>query len=163
MICSKFMFRRRTMFVKKVYNFQVDQVWSVQVGVVETFDHLISDDYVNLLFICWGLFNLFSNHIMAALHTSSVAILLSFFKNFFRSNLMLKQRIAIFVSSHHGRPEGVLRTVLCLHSGTVDNLKWPIGHEYYMITGVTHNYYRLVLISNHYIAKWVVRRKSSWN
>ena len=125
MICSKFMFRRRTMFVKKVYNFQVDQVWSVQVGVVETFDHLISDDYVNLLFICWGLFNLFSNHIMAALHTSSVAILLSFFKNFFRSNLMLKQRIAIFVSSHHGRPEGILRTVLCLHSGTVDNLKWP--------------------------------------
>ena len=42
------MFRRRTMFVKKVYNFQVDQVWSVQVGVVEAFDHLISDDYVNL-------------------------------------------------------------------------------------------------------------------
>jgi len=55
------------MFVKKVYNFQVDQFWSVQVGVVETSDHL-----------------------------------------------MLKQRIAIFVSSHHGRPEGVLRTVLCL-------------------------------------------------
>ena len=42
------MFRRRTMFVKKVYNFQVDQVWSVQVGVVETFDHLISVDRVNL-------------------------------------------------------------------------------------------------------------------
>ena len=48
MICSEFMFRRWTMFVKKVYNFQVDQVWSVQVGVVEAFDHLISDDYVNL-------------------------------------------------------------------------------------------------------------------
>ena len=46
------MFRRWIMFVKKVYNFQVDQVWSVQVGVVETFDHLISVDYVNLLFIC---------------------------------------------------------------------------------------------------------------
>ena len=40
------------MFVKKVYNFQVDQVWSVQVGVVEAFDHLISDDYVNLL-VCF--------------------------------------------------------------------------------------------------------------
>ena len=39
------------MFAKKVYNFQVDQVWSVQVGVVETFDHLIRDDYVNL-FAC---------------------------------------------------------------------------------------------------------------
>ena len=45
------MFRRWTMFAKKVYNFQVDQVWSVQVGVVETFDHLIRDDYVNL-FAC---------------------------------------------------------------------------------------------------------------
>ena len=45
------MFRRWTMFAKKVYNFQVDQVWSVQVGVVEAFDHLISDDYVNLFVI----------------------------------------------------------------------------------------------------------------
>ena len=46
------MFRRWTMFAKKVYNFQVDQVWIVQVGVVEAFDHLISDDYVNL-FVYW--------------------------------------------------------------------------------------------------------------
>ena len=85
---------------------------------------------------------------MAALHTSSVAILLSFFKNFFRSNLMLKQRIAIFVSSHHGRPEGVLRTVLCLHSGTVDNLKWPkILHD----NRCDHNNYGLVLIRNPFI------------
>ena len=113
------------MFVKKVYNFQVDQVWSVQVGVVEAFDHLISDDYVNLFVYLLRIIQLFSNHVMATLHTSSVATPFSFVKTFFRSNLMLKQRIAIFVASHHGRPEGVLGAVLCLHSGTVGNLKWP--------------------------------------
>ena len=123
MICSKFMFRRRTMFVKKVYNFQVDQVWSVQVGVVETFDHLISDDYVNLFVYLLRIIQLLFKPFYG--HFAFVATSFSFVKNFFRSNLMLKQRIAIFVSSHHGRPEGVLRTVLCLHSGTVDNLKWP--------------------------------------
>ena len=117
------MFRRRTMFVKKVYNFQVDQVWSVQVGVVETFDHLISDDYVNLFVYLLRIIQLLFKPFYG--HFAFVATSFSFVKNFFRSNLMLKQRIAIFVSSHHGRPEGVLRTVLCLHSGTVDNLKWP--------------------------------------
>ena len=71
------------MFVKKVYNFQVDQVWSVQVGVVEAFDHLISDDYVNL-FVYWlRIIQLFSNHVMATLHTSSVATSFSFVKTFF--------------------------------------------------------------------------------
>ena len=70
------------MFVKKVYNFQVDQVWSVQVGVVEAFDHLISDDYVNL-FVYWlRIIQLFSNHVMATLHTSSVATSFSSVKLF---------------------------------------------------------------------------------
>ena len=44
---------------------------------------------------------------------------------------------------------------------TVAQLTIWSGQKYYTISGVTHNYYRLVLISNPFIAKWRVRRESS--
>ena len=156
MICSKFMFRRRTMFVKKVYNFQVDQVWSVQVGVVETFDHLISDDYVNLLFICWGLFNFFSNHFMATLHLlpHHFPLLKTFLEATWCSNSGLR-------SLYPATMVGQRASFGPCSAFTVAQLTIWSGQKYYTITGVTHNYYRLVLISNPFIAKWIVRRESS--
>ena len=107
------------------------------------------------LFICWGLFNYFQTmwwplciHPVLPRH---FPLLKLFLEATWCSNSGLR-------SLYPATMVGQRASFGPCPAFTVAQLTIWSGPKYYMITGVTHNYYRLVLISNPFIAKWVVRR-----